>query len=134
KKKDETAVRADAGGRSVLEILELFRRQLEDGVREEELAFAKDSLGKADARRFETIDARLAYLDQWTRYDSGPNHPLERRARRDSFTTADLDAAARKHLDPTRLEIVVVGEVSETRKLLEAAGIECRAVESTVTG
>lgn len=120
-----TAVRADAGGQSVLEIIELFRRQLEDGVLEDELAFAKDSLGKADARRFETIDARLAYLDQWTRYDSGPNHPLERRARRESFTTADLDAAARKHLDASRLEIVVVGEVTETRKLLEAAGIEC---------
>ena len=120
-----TAVRAEAGGQSVLEILELFRNLLDGGVLAEELAFTKDSLGKADARRFETLDARLAYLDQWTRYDSGPNHPLERRARRESFTTTQLDEVARKHMDPARLEILVVGEVRETRKLLEAAGIEC---------
>lgn len=120
-----TAVRADTGGRSVLEIIELFRGQLEGGVREDELAFAKDSLGKADARRFETLDARLAYLDQWTRYDSGPDYPLERRARRESFTTAQLDEVARRHLAESKLEILVVGEVTETRKLLEDAGIEC---------
>jgi zinc protease len=127
-----TAVRADAGGQAVLEILELFRRLLEDGVEEAELAFAKDSLGKADARRFETLDARLAYLDQWTRYDSGPNHPLERRARRESFTTATLDDVARRHLDPAKLEILVVGEVQETRKLLESAGVRCQGHFSAV--
>jgi len=120
-----TAVRAEAGAQAVLETLSLFRAQLADGVREEELAFAKDSLGKADARRFETLGARLAYLDEWTRYELGPDFPIAKRERRDAFTTDDLDTAARQHLDASRLEILVVGETRDTRRELEAAGIEC---------
>lgn len=103
------AVRAEASETAVAEVLALFRAQLEDGVTEAELAFTKASLAKADARRFETLDARLAYLDQWTRFGIGPQYPIERRARRESFTVDEVNEAARRHFAVERLEVLVVG-------------------------
>lgn len=103
------AVRAEASETAVDEVLELFRAQLEGGVTEEELAFTKASLAKADARRFETLDAKMSYLDQWTRFGIGPEYPIERRTRREAFTVDDVNAAARRHFAVERLEVLIVG-------------------------
>jgi zinc protease len=117
------AVFTDATDRAIAEGIEEIVRIREAPVPEDELARAKQYVMLGLPRAFETsggIASRIAEIEL---------HGLDERywhefaARVDAIGQEDLRAAARRILEPDRLQVVVVGDASRVRAPLEQLGI-----------
>ncbi len=113
-------VRTDATGASITEFLEELKAAHADGITADELAFTKASIGQRDAREYETPSDKLGFLDDILTYDLPDDFVSQQIAILDSVTEEELDALAAKHLDPTTMVLVVVGDEATIREELEA--------------
>jgi zinc protease len=118
-----TAVKSDVTGAAVHEILKEIDgiRAAEIGV--EELTLATSYLDGVFPIRYETTSAIAAALANLVIHDLPESYYDEYRARVRGVTTAGVLRAARQHLHPDQLRIVVVGDPAViSEPLREAAG------------
>jgi zinc protease len=126
------AVRTDATAASVAEFTKEIAG-IRDGVTAEELAFARNALEQALPRQYESTAARMALLDNVSRYGWVDDYPLGRLEVLRSVTADELKALAREHLHADRLAILVVGDAASVRGPLEELGLG-PVVELDATG
>ena len=95
-------------------------RGIRDGVRPEELEFARRALTQALLRRFESSAERLQLANGVSRYGRPLDWPRLRMESLNTLTLADLDALAQRHVRPDEMSILVVGDAARVRADLEA--------------
>ena len=107
-----TAVHTRFTRESVVELL----REIEGiraGVREDELAFARQAMTQAALRQYEPASSRLQLADNVSKYGWPDDYPERRLARLDTLTTSDLHALAERHVRPEALCILVAGDAEQ---------------------
>jgi len=109
------AVRADATGPSIDEILKEVARMRDAGVTDDELKMAKDSMVRSLPANFETTFSTAGTLAQIYMYDLPLDYYQAFPARVEAMTKDDVGAVAKKYLTPDRMLIVAVGD----KKLIE---------------
>ncbi len=118
-----TAVKSEVTDRAIEEIL----REI-DGMRAappsaSELALAVDYLAGVFPIRFESTDAVAGALANATTFGLPEDWFSTYRERVLALTPADVHAAARAHLDPSRLLVLAVGDPAVIREPLERLAI-----------
>ena len=125
----ETSVQADRVAEAVEDILaELEDVRRAGAVEDDELDRAKASLTRGYVRSFETASqlVRAAALLLTYGLDEGTFDRFVPGV--DSLTAADVEAAARKFIRPADATVVVVGDASRCRDVLEGIGRPVQAV------
>ncbi len=115
----ETAVTADA----LKEIQIEFTRIREAPVTDAELSLATDYLVGVFPIRFETTAEVAGGLANVEIFRLPSNYFDNYRDRVRAVTAADVLRVAQRHLDPTRLQVVVVGDAAVIREPLAALGL-----------
>ena len=114
-----SAVRTDATADSIREVVKEMERIRTEPVASEELSLATSYLDGVFPIRFETTAAVAGALANQVIYGLPSDYFDSYRARIRAVTVDSVLRAAQKHLDPSRLQAVVVGDESMVRGQLE---------------
>jgi zinc protease len=118
-----TAVRSDITDKALTEVMREIERIRTGPVDEDERSLATSYLDGVFPIKYETASAIATALANLVIYDLPEDFYDEYRARVRAVTQADILAAAREHLDPSRLQIVVVGEPETIAGPLDRLGL-----------
>ena len=105
--------------RRSMEIFSELRGMRDRPVKDEELETAKESIKRAMPGRFETVSEVTGALSDIVVYGLPLDEYVTRPARIDKITAADVLSAARAHLHPDTIKIVVVGDRAKLEPSLE---------------
>jgi zinc protease len=119
----DTAVKTAATDAAVREILTEVDRMCVEEIRPEELSLATSYLDGVFPIRYETTDAIAAALANLVIYGLPDDYFDRYREHVRGVTAAEVLAAARAHLHPDRMQVVVVGDPSDVRTPLEALAL-----------
>jgi zinc protease len=117
-----TAVQSDVTEGALREILLEVNRIRAEPVEMSELSLATSYLDGVFPIRYESASAIAAAIANIVIYGLGADYYDQYRARVRAVTAIDVLTAARTHLDPTRLQVVVVGDPEAIRQPLEDIG------------
>ena len=106
----QTAVKSDVTGAAVREILHEIERTRSEEISTDELTLATSYLDGVFPIRYETTAAIATALSNLVIHELPENFYDEYRMRVRNVTTQDVLRAAREHLHPDQLRIVVVGD------------------------
>lgn len=118
-----TAVETDVTAKALSEILAEFTRIREAPVRPEELSLASSYLIGVFPIRFETTAEVAGGLANVEIFRLPSNYFDTYRERVAAVTAEDILRVAQKHLDPSRLQVVVVGNAELVQEPLAALGV-----------
>ncbi len=118
----DAAVGRDVTAAAVREVLTEIDRIRAEAVTPSELSLATSYLDGIFPIRYETTTAIAAALANLIVYDLSPDYYDSYRANVRAVTAADVLAAARAHIHPEQLQLVVVGDPAAVRGPLEEIG------------
>jgi zinc protease len=110
---------ADKTAPAIAELFKEVRAMRDRPVSDEELETAKQNLKRAMPGRFETVSDVTNALSDIAIYGLPIDEYTTRPARIDKVTTDDVLKAAKAHLHPDQLKIVVVGDKAKLEPTLE---------------
>ncbi len=117
-------VRASATDSSVQEFMKEIKLYATSGIKEEELIFTKNSIGQADARKYETGGQKANFLRQIITYNLNKDFVTKQNEILKGITKTEIDALAKKQLPIGAMYIVVVGDKALVKPGLEKLGYE----------
>ena len=118
----DAAVQRDVTDAAVKEVLREIERIRSEEVTDSELSLATSYLDGVFPIRYETTSAIAAALANLVIYKLPPNYYDQYRENVRGVTASAVLAAARAHLDPAQLQLVVVGDPGSVRRPLEQLG------------
>ena len=127
-----TAVRSDVTAAAVTEILAEIERIRTADVSESELSLARDYLTGVFPIRFETTAAIAEALATRESFGLPPSYYDDYRVRIAAVTTPDVRRAAERTLDPSRIQVLAVGDPGMIRGPIE--GLELGEIHDTSAG
>ena len=114
-----TSVRTDVTAAAVQEILFEIENMRSSNLLPEELATAKDSIGRSLPGLFETSPQAASTLGQLFVHKLPPDYFGDLPGEIDRVTAGDVRRVAGKHLQPERMVVVAVGDRSRIQEPLE---------------
>jgi zinc protease len=118
-----TAVRSDVTAAAVHEILSEIDRIREGGVSESELSLARDYMTGVFPIRFESTQAIADAIAMREAFELEPDYYDTYRDRIAEVSADDVLAVARRHLEPSRLQIVAVCDPAAVEESLAALDV-----------
>ena len=117
-------VKASATDSSVVEFVKEITMYQKDGIKADELAFMKSSIGQSDARKYETNGQKAGFLSRILEYDLKPEFVATQTKILNEIKEGEIDALAKKYLNVNNMVIVVVGDKQSTLPGLQKLGYE----------
>jgi zinc protease len=105
-----SGIRADATDSALIEVLQDIRVYATKGVKEEEIAFMRNSIGQADARNYETGIQKASFISRIVEYNLPADYISKQNQILNTITKKDIDQLAKKYLDINKMNIVLVGD------------------------
>lgn len=127
-----SGVKKDKTAESIVEFVNEMNAYYGSGITDDELAFTKSAIGQRDARAYETPRQKLGFLGRMMNYDLTPDFVDEQNAILESITKPEIDALAKKYVNPADMIMVVVGDKAEIFDDVKALGY--RVVELDADG
>lgn len=115
-----TAVQTEVTGNAIAETLKEIDRMRAEEIDLSELSLATSYLEGVFPIRYETTAAIAAALANMVTFELPNDYYDTYRSRISSVTTADVLRAAKNHINPDRLQIVVVGDAPILKPQIEA--------------
>ena len=119
----DAAVQSDVTAAAVREILNEFSRIRAEPVTESELSLAQSYLDGVFPIRFETTRAIASALASQAIYDLPDDYYDTYRANIRAVTAGDILRVAQTHFDPSRLQVLAVGDPAMIAEPLAALDI-----------
>jgi zinc protease len=126
----QTAVASDVTARAVEETLRVLRDVHDNGVTDEEVRAARDYVAGTLPLQMQTTVQLAAKLADLHTFDLPRDYFESYREQIAAVSTTAVVDAARRHLHPDRLSIVVVGNASQVRQDLQTLGYDVLAADS----
>jgi len=120
----QAGVKGVATDSSVVEFIKEIKSYEKDGISDDELAFMKSSIGQRDARNYETPRQKAGFLRRIVHYDLDKTFVDEQTKIVKEITKEEINALAKKYLQPENMYILVVGDEATNRAKLEKLGYE----------
>lgn len=118
-----TAVQSEVTGAAISETLKEIDRMRQDEIGEEELSLATNYLEGVFPIRYETTGAIAAALANMVTFNLPVDYYDTYRSHIGAVTTHDVLRAAKAHVKPAELQVVVVGDSTILRPQIEALDI-----------
>jgi zinc protease len=119
-----SGIRADATDSALAEVMKELNNYRENGITEAELKFMKNSLGQRDARNYETGFQKAAFIGRILNYNLPANYVDQQNKILASLTKKEVDAFAKKMLNPDRMNILLVGDKTKIYDGIKKLGYE----------
>jgi zinc protease len=119
-----TSVRTDVTGPAVKEIFKEIERMVAVPLSADELALSKDSLVRSLPGQFETSGQALASFADTYVYDLGLDYFARLPQKIDAVDAAAVQDVAKRHLVPSRMVTVAVGDRAKIEPQLREAGLK----------
>lgn len=117
-------IRADATDSALIEIMRELKEFSENGLTEEELTFMKSAIGQRDALRYETGFQKANFIGNILENDLPADYVDQQSKIVSNMTKAELDALAKKWLNPGKMNVLVVGDKAKILPGLQKLGYE----------
>jgi zinc protease len=119
-----SGIKAAATDSALSEVIRELKDYNKAGIKEEELAFLKKSIGQSDARNYETGIQKAAFVGRILKYDLPSDFVSQQTRILNSLTVADADAIIKKYIDLDKMSIVLVGDKEKILPGLQNLGYE----------
>ena len=116
--------KVNATDSAVVEFMKEFKTYSENGITAEELAFMKSSIGQRDALRYESNQQKAFFLANILNYKLPTNYTEKQNKVMQATTAAQINALAKKHVKPDKMNIIVVGDKATVLPGLQKLGYE----------
>jgi zinc protease len=125
-----SGIRANATDSAMIEIIKELKNYSEKGITDEELAFMKSAIGQRDALRYETGFQKAGFIGNILEYDLPADFVSQQNKIVAGITKAEIDALAKKWVDPAKMNILVVGDKAKILPGLQKLGYEIVELDS----
>ncbi len=119
-----SGIRADATDSALVEVMKELKNYRENGVTEAELRFMKNSLGQRDALLYETGLQKAGFIGRILSYNLPANYVDQQNKILAKLTKAEVDAVAKKMLNPEKMNILLVGDKAKILEGVKKLGYE----------
>ena len=116
------SVRRSATDSTVHEFMKEMKNYVATGITNDELDFTKKSLLGNDALKYETFGQKAGFLSRIVKYDLPKDYIDQQVAIIKGISKNDIDALTKKYIDPSKMVIVIVGDMEKEKKPLEKLG------------
>lgn len=127
-----SGIRADATDSALSEVVQELRDYATNGIKEEELVFLKNAIGQRDALRYETGFQKAGFISRILDYNLPANYIDQQNKILKNITKKEIDALAKKWIDPSKLNVLLVGDKVKIMPGVQKLGYEI--VELDVNG
>jgi zinc protease len=117
------SVREDVTGASVREMMNEVATLRQQGITEEELKLAKESIARSLPALFETTQSTVGTIGQLYLYELPPDYYEALPKRLDAITGDEVKLVASKHLRPDEMKVIAVGDRARIERQLEALAL-----------
>lgn len=104
-----SGVRTDVTKESLAELMGELEA-IQNGLTNEEAAFAKDAMQQAMNRQYESVRALRGVVDNVSKYGYADDYIDQRRELLGAISKDDLDALAQKYIHPESMTMLIVGD------------------------
>ncbi|MFZ1260591.1 MAG: pitrilysin family protein, partial [Chitinophagaceae bacterium] len=117
-----SGIRADATDSALVEVMKELKNYRENGITEAELKFMKNSLGQRDALLYETGIQKAGFIGRILDYNLPANYVDQQNKILANLTKQQIDAVAKKLLNPDKMNILLVGDKAKSLEGVKKLG------------
>jgi len=117
-------IKGDATDSSIVEFIKEMKMYAESGIKEDEVAFMKSSIGQQDALKYETAGQKAGFIKRILDYNLPKDFVDQQQTIIKNITKKDIDALAKKHLKYNNMAIVIVGNKAKVFDRVKALGYD----------
>jgi zinc protease len=123
-------VRWDASDSAVAQFVSTITDYANNGIAPDELEYTKKSVSQSEALAYEDPYQKLYFMKNILDYNLPDDYPVQQNKVLQSMTKADVDALAKKWLDPEHMVISMVGDKAKIGDALKKLGYEVVEVDT----
>ena len=109
-----SGIKANATDSALSEVMKELKNYSTTGITEDEITFMKNSLGQRDALSYETGFQKAGFIGQILEYNLPADYVDQQNKILANMTKAEIDALAKKWIDPSKMNILLVGDKAKT--------------------
>lgn len=117
-------IKGDATDSSIVEFMKEIKMYADVGIKDDELAFTKNSIGQQDALKYETNGQKAGFIKKILDYNLSKDFVDKQQTILKNISKAEIDAIAKKNLPYNNMVIVVVGDRAKLFDRVKALGYE----------
>jgi len=125
-----SGIKAGATDSALTEVMKELRDYASSGIKEEELSFMKNSLGQADARSYETGPQKAGFIRRMLEYNLPSDYVDQQNKILANMTKSEIDAMAKKWINVSKMNILLVGDKAKTLDGVKKLGYEIIELDS----
>jgi zinc protease len=119
-----SGIKADVTDSALTEVIKELKEYTTEGIKDEELVFMKNAIGQRDALRYETGAQKAGFIQRMLQYNLPANYVDQQNKILQHITKPEIDALAKKWINPDKLNIVLVGDKARILPGLQKTGYE----------
>jgi zinc protease len=105
-----SGIKAGATDSALIEVVKELKNYSSDGITDEELSFMKSAIGQRDALRYETGLQKAGFIRTILDYNLPANYTATQAKILRDMTKKEIDALAKKYVNPNKLNMLLVGD------------------------
>jgi zinc protease len=105
-----SGIKAGATDSALYEVMKEITDYSTNGIKEDEVAFMKKSIGQSDARNYETGIQKAAFIGRIQQYNLPADFVSRQNAILQNINKKDIDVLAKRYIDPAKMNILLVGD------------------------
>ncbi|MCD6063841.1 MAG: insulinase family protein [Flavipsychrobacter sp.] len=120
-----SGIKANATDSAMVDILKIMREYRDKGITPQELSFTQNSMGQADARKYEEGEQKAAFLSRILEYNLPSNFPTKQNEILRNLTTTDVQRLITRYIPNTeKMNVLLVGDKARVWDGLQKLGYE----------
>ncbi len=119
-----SGIRADATDSALTEVMKEINNYVATGITADEVSFMKSALGQRDALLYETAGQKSGFIGRILEYNLPGNFVDIQNDILKNISKAEIDALAKKWLQPNKVNILLVGDKEKIMPGLQKFGYE----------
>ncbi|WP_276133783.1 M16 family metallopeptidase [Polluticoccus soli] len=120
-----SGIKANATDSAMVDILKIMKEYREKGITAQELSFTQNSMGQADARKYEEGEQKAAFLSRILEYNLPANFPSKQNEILRNMTAQDVHRLITRYIpDVDKMNVLLVGDKARVMEGLQKLGYE----------
>jgi zinc protease len=117
-----SGIKAGATDSALIEVMKELKDYSTSGITQDEVTFMKSSLGQRDALAYETPFQKAGFIGQMLEYNLPADYVDQQNKILASMTKAEIDAMAKKWINTSKMNILLVGDKARTEEGVKKLG------------